>query len=195
MLKRFARLLLGEYTVYRIYRHAPPDTHETAEASGPTDAIGVRVGLLDGASEILASPFPELHALAGYAGDEALLFGVWRAGILAGAAAYWWGKRYATRNFWRLGPAEAKLVQVAIASPHRGHGLAARLIEASARTMHSLGHGSLYARVWHSHVASRRAFERAGWRAIAFVVETNPLRRKSSHRWTIPIRSAPVGQH
>ena len=40
----------------------------------------------------------------------------------------------------------------------------------------------VYARIWHSHKASLRAFQKAGWTRVAIVIEINPLRRQTPIR-------------
>lgn len=191
MLKRAARLLLGDYAIYRIFKHAWPDPAAPGNESAVPDEPPVsRVTLLDDVNELASSVHEDLRPLAACTGHEAHLFGIWTDGVLAGAAAYWWGRRYAARGFWPLEPGEAKLVQFSIAAALRGRGLAPPLVAESAALMHALGFSPLYARVWHNHHASRRAFERAGWRNVAIVVEADPFRTGRPARWTIPVRTA-----
>lgn len=190
MMRRLAARLLGDYAVYRMYSHAAPASNEQPQPAEPTPTPPARIALLDDINELAASPHADLRPLAAYAGGEAYVFGIWTDGVLAGVAAYWWGRRYAARGFWPLKPGQAKLVQLNIAAALRGRGLAAPLVAASTRVMHELGFSPLYARIWHSLHASRRALERAGWHNFAIVVEIDPFRRGKRTRWTIPLGAA-----
>ncbi len=85
------------------------------------------------------------------------------------ACVYWWGQTYAThRNFWTLLENDAKLVQVSTLPSCRKLGLASSLISRSTIRMRESGFQRLFARIWHSNASSVSAFERAGWRRIAF---------------------------
>jgi L-amino acid N-acyltransferase YncA len=57
----------------------------------------------------------------------------------------------------------------------RGRGYAPVLLQYAVREMKQNRFKSLYAWIWHSNIASVRAFEKAGWRYIAFVTEVLPF--------------------
>jgi GNAT superfamily N-acetyltransferase len=156
---------LFHYDLYRIYSCK----HATAAPPGISDALTL-AAIQDPLDPALTSD-DDLRRLRGYTGDEAQAFGAWWEGELAGVCWYWWGALYRTRNFWPLGDGEAKLVQVTVAKPFRGRGIAGQLIAYSAAEMMRRGFGVLYARIWHSHSASIAAFETAGWVPVAFVAE------------------------
>ena len=173
--RALARLLLGDYQLYRIYRLRP-------SASEGDDPLIVA---LDDPQALEAAPCDELRDLHQYAGEDAYGYGYREGGELLAACWYWAGRRYReTRNFWPLEEGEAKLVQIVTASADRGRDIAGRLLTHSAADMAARGYRVLYARVWHSNRPSVRAFERAGWQYIAFVADVYPpLRRRRALRW------------
>jgi len=162
--------LLGAYALYRIYEHEGPGP----EAAGPA-GDGVALAPIEDVDDLSRAPDPALRGLAGFAGPEAFGFAARSDGELAAACWFWAGERYRTRNFWPLRSDEAKLVEIVAAERFRGRGIGPRLIRFAAGRMHRLGYRRLYARVWHSNWASAAAFEKAGWREAALVVEVAPL--------------------
>lgn len=168
-----ARRLLGEYELYRIYELPLP-----APEGAPGDAFGIRP--LQGGEEASASADPDLRSLAAYAGADAVGYGAFVGNELAAGCWLWYGERYRRRNFWPLKEQQGKLVQVTTGERHRGKGLGLRLLNHAAWDMSHRGFRTLYARIWHSNVASIKLFEKAGWREIAFVAEIYPfgLRRR-----------------
>ncbi|QID16184.1 GNAT family N-acetyltransferase [Nitrogeniibacter mangrovi] len=169
LLKAGARLLLGEYAAYYIYRS--PDRAHDALATTDDVRLLERSAVESCDDEVIRAQLP-------YLGDQALAYGGFADDRLAGICIYWYGDRYRTRNFWPLDTGEAKLVQIITTPAARGRGVATTLIAASHAQLLSKGFHQAYARVWHSNTPSLRAFERAGWTRIALVVEINPLRRK-----------------
>jgi RimJ/RimL family protein N-acetyltransferase len=186
MTKQLASLLLGEYSAYCIYSF-----ESGAVAVAPIKAVGTDSSLqirpVDEAT-ISASPERVINEQVGYAGTGAIAYACFDGDRVVAICFYWFGDRYASRNFWPLAEREAKLVQIVALPEVRGRGIATRLISESARDMLSKGFGCLYARVWHSNTPSRRAFIRAGWARIALVLEINPFRRLRPTR--ICLRSA-----
>lgn len=170
--KRAARLLLGEYSIYCIYR-----TMGRAAGSAPSAVVEVSQAC------IAECPDPLLRKQAGYAGEGARAFGLREGGRLRALCFYWEGARYLQRNFWPLKAGEAKLVQIVTAEDARGRGMARQLIAGSAAQLLEEGKTALYARIWHSNHPSIRAFEAAGWERVALVIEVNPLRRARPWRW------------
>lgn len=167
-LKRLARLLLGEYAVYQVWRTAGP------RVAAASSAMVVRAL----ATADLAAPGvdPALAEAAWYLGDDAFGYGCYLDGQLAGVAFYWHGKRYARRHSWPIEADAAKLVHIETAPALRGQGVAPMLISASAQQMQTRGFNTLYARIWHSNTPSRSAFARAGWDSIGWLLQVNPLR-------------------
>lgn len=170
--KRAARLLLGEYSIYCIYR-------TMGGAAASVRSVAAELSQAD----ISECPDPLLRNQAGYAGEGARAFGLREQGRLQALCFYWEGERYRRRNFWPLKPGEAKLVQIVTAEDARGRGLARQLIASSAAQLLKEGKTALYARIWHSNLPSIRAFEAAGWERVALVVEVNPLRLARPWRW------------
>jgi len=152
----------ASYERYRIFALFKP-------GDAPMGDSGVRVACLDDVEALARSSSPELRALVQYTGKEAMTFGLYAGSELAGACFYWFGERYRARGFIELPPGAAKLVQITTAPAFRGRGLAPALIQQSAKAMFARGFTPLYARVWHSHTASIRAFRKAGWTETSMV--------------------------
>lgn len=180
LLKAVLRKILGEYSLYWVYGARRPQ-------AGTPPGGGVRE--LD-ARELVQSPDPYLAEQAGYAGEGARAFGLPLDGELQAVCFYWYGERYRPRGFWPLGPTEAKLVQIVTTQAARGRGLATALIAGSTCRMFEGPWSALYARIWHSNGPSLAAFEKAGWRRVAFVAEVNPLRLGKPWRLRWRLRAA-----
>lgn len=176
-LKKTARMLLGDYAPYQIYSQA---SIEPGVAGFETTAH-FWVGPV-GAPTIAGSPDPLIRDQVAYAGSESMAFACFQQDRIIALCFYWYGTRYLSRNFWPLADGEAKLVQIVALPEMRGRGIATMLIMASSRYILQHGFHRAYARVWHSNLPSRRAFERAGWKRIAFVLEINPFRRSRPFR-------------
>lgn len=175
--KYIARLLLGDYSIYRIYRFEP--SAEVPSGKGSTCIVEV-----DRLS-IESSDLPLMREQAWYAGEGAFAYAYVEADRIRGLCFYWHADRYLQRNFWPLRDREAKLVQIVTAPDSRGRGVAATLIRVSSQSMRRKGFERLYARIWHSNVPSLKAFSRAGWSQIATVIEVHFLRRRSASRWLL----------
>jgi len=158
------RVLLGDYAIFKIYAspEAPP-------ALAPRTDVSLReLDLAPGCRPPLA---PDLEHLRACAGEESAGFAAIENGVAVCSCWYWYGKRYRQRNFWPLRRSEAKLVEIATSEDSRGRGLASALIAFSTVNMQERGFTRLHARIWHSNQPSIRAFEKAGWRRRALVVE------------------------
>lgn len=178
--KRLARALLGDYSVYRIYRLDPRAGPTPPVQTGPRQN-GLTLGPVaradfDGCDDAL------LREQAFYFGEQAQAYACRRGAQWLGLCFFWWGERYRTRNFWPLAEREAKLVQIVTAESARGQGVAPRLLAHAAQDMAARGFGPLYARIWHSNRPSIAAFERAGWTWIATIAQVHPLRRRKPLR-------------
>lgn len=174
--KAILKRVLGQYEYYRILR-------VDAAVAKSTGSADVSIRRLDRIEELRDSHHADVAQLVAYDGAEAACFVAEEAGEIVAACWYWYGETYQRRNFWPLRPTEAKLVQITSASAKRGRGIADALIRYSAARMFESGFEALYARVWHSHGASLRAFEKAGWRNHAQVLEMRPLRRRVRIVW------------
>ena len=184
LVKKLARLLLGDYAPYFIYCLVP---EQTASPQTQEQALDVRL-VDDSVLELTESPV--MREQAGYFGAESLGFGCFHEDRLVGLCFYWYGDRYRQqRNFLPLKDGEAKLVQIIVSPEARGRGVATALIERSAGEVVRQGFRTLYARIWHSNVPSLKAFERAGWRRIALVLEINPFRSARPIRFRKQLRS------
>ena len=172
LVKKFAHLLLGEYSAYYVYAQSADGAKQAATQT--TSTFSVRK--VD-ASIIHHHADATIKEQADYTGLEAHAYACFDDDRIVGICFYWFGNRYLQRNFWPLAAGEAKLVQIISLPEMRGRGVATTLVALSCLDMMQQGFHQTYARIWHSNTPSLRAFERAGWRRVALVVEINPFRR------------------
>ena len=176
-MKSFAKwlmhLILGDYSAYYIYARSC----DTGEPSCAVAGFPFRFEEID-ESAISRSPDVLIREQAYYAGSGSHVYACLEGDRIVALCSYWFGERYLKRNFWPLADNEAKLVQIISLPEFRGRGIATSLINASLQDMAGKGYGKAYARIWHSNIPSIRAFERAGWRRIALVMEINPFRQR-----------------
>lgn len=170
--KKLAHMVLGEYSAYYVYAQSAQGAKHAATQI--TSTFSVRK--MD-ASMIRSHADATIKEQADYAGIEAHAYACFDDERIVGVCFYWFGNRYLQRNFWPLAAGEAKLVQIISLPEMRGRGVATTLVAQSCRDMMQRGFHQTYARIWHSNTPSLRAFERAGWRRIALVIEINPFRR------------------
>ena len=175
--RRVAQALFGDYAHYRIF---------TIDLSQPLAAIeGDHFCHVDQERVARAGSDP-IRAQAWYGGEGAIGLGVVENDRLVAVQWYWYGERYQKRNFVHLEPGEAKCVQIFVLSEKRTRGLGGSLTRYAAQELQQLGFRRLYARVWHSHVASRRMFRSAGWTEAGRIIEVSPLRRRRPLRFVFP---------
>jgi len=180
-LKEAARLVLGPYRFNRVYRLAVPET-------APEVPDGISVGCLENLDPE-ATVSSELRDRFGYSGKDAYGYGLFVEGCLAAVCWFWGPRRFADPLLWQLEENEAILVDLVTAPNYRGRGLASVLIRCASAEMERAGWRTLYTWMWHTHHASYHAFERAGWRQVAWVLEIHPfgLRRAIRLSWH-PVR-------
>lgn len=189
LLRRLLSPLLGEIEIYQVLRRDRP-------GSRTADDEPAAFKLLQ-AEDIEHAPSDTIRDRAWYAGPQAAGYG-WYDGVeLVAVCFFWWGERYEARNFWPLGPGQAKLVEIVTAESHRGRGIARELIAHASAAMFRQGFERLYARVWHSNHPSLTAFGAAGWQRAATVITCKPpWRRRRALRVTLGQRpegpSAPI---
>lgn len=181
-LKKILRIIFGEYSIYYIYHWALIDS----QIAVTPNASHTNVRSVD-KDTLLGSSDPLIRDQIGYIGAGSLAYGVFERTHIIGVCFYWYGDRYRTRNFLSLNDNDAKLVQIVMSSGHRGQGFATELISKSSLSVATQGFTHLYARIWHSNVASIRAFERSGWRRTALIFEVNPARMSRPLRVRIPL--------
>jgi len=167
ILKAGLRRLFGAYSYYCIF--ASPEDHRSANANHEDFLFNVDVDTLSNAHS------ETIRAQSWYAGSGSHTFVLLHQREIVAVCFYWFGDRYAERAYWPLKPSEAKLVQIVVDPAHRGCGFGPRLIEQSAAVMREFGFTLLYARIWHSNHPSLRAFQAAGWKQIARIVEVRLL--------------------
>ena len=132
------------------------------------------------ADEVRRASEPMIQGEAWYGSDDSLGFGVYSGSELVALQWVWFGEGYRRRrNFWPLEPDEAKSVELVTVPGHRGLGLATCLKQFSARQLAAKGFVRLYSRIWWNNWPSIRVSQKAGWKAVALVVElTTPLRSR-----------------
>lgn len=165
-LRALLRLILGEYYIFRIYS---------------CDLCLKNFQQKPLASDLKFSIFsyPNEKANEGYAGQNAFGFCCEEKGIKLSHCWVWYGERYRNnRNFWKLHADECKLIALETEPWARGRGTAPKLLHYVATQLSQKGFKRIYARVWHSNKSSIRAFEKAGWRYHALVVEFDFLGRR-----------------
>src|ERR1019366_639828 len=187
IVKKWALALLGNYSIYFVYRRE--GGAESASATAPNASFDFR-RIEEGSARVSADPL--VQAQIQYFGPGAHAFACLNGSRFVGLCFYWAGDRYRQRNFWPLADDEAKLVQIMTLPDMRGRGIAGSLIEWSSQAMIDGGFRRLYARIWHSNNHSWRAFERARWKRIALVIEINPLRRSRPFR--VSLGRKPLGR-
>lgn len=170
--KKLARFIFGGYSAYYIYMQSAADALRVV----PQRIGKFRVREVD-ASLISHDRNATIAQQADYAGLESHAYACFDEDRIVGVCFYWFASRYLQRNFWPLAQGEAKLVQIISVPEMRGRGVATALIVHSCADLMQRGFNRTFARIWHSNSPSLRAFERAGWRRIALVVEINPFRR------------------
>jgi len=175
VLKRCTAIVLGEYALYQVWR-SPKEPPSFATPAGFT-VCEVSEGQLRSAYA------NELSSSAWYLGEDACGFAAVRDGEMLALACCWWGSRYLKRHSWPLPDGAAKIVHVFTLPQARGMGLAPLLLEHARATLQCRGRSPLYARIWHSNTPSLRAFARAKWQPVGWLIQVNPLRRARPWRF------------
>jgi GNAT superfamily N-acetyltransferase len=184
-LKRMARaVLVGGYQYNRIYR-----------LEHPLDGLPLPPGMI---CLPLATPpegiDPRLFQRFSYGGDDAYGYGLLLDGQMAAICWFWGHRRSRDRLPWHLSAGEAIMVDLLTLPEYRGRGLATLLIRHAGMEMRRSGMRTLYTWVWHSHRASYLAFEKAGWRQIAWVLELGFPGTQRPLRLTWPALPPPLGR-
>ena len=169
IVRRIASAALGDYSLFRVLALSAP---------APARAARYQCAELADIAELAASGDPQIRSLAGYATSAANCFVVRLDSQIAAACCYGPGGSYKRSHLWPVQAGEARLDYVATAVAFRGRGMAQDLIRQSSTAICARGFAPLYALVYHSNAASHRAFERAGWRQIAWVGEAVPMGRR-----------------
>lgn len=181
VVKRVARALAGDYSIYRIYGSPVTET----PVPGGTARTPLTVEKTSG--EYLASQLSSLiNEQAGYGGSGTDVYVCRNDDKIVGVCCYWSGDRYRERNFLPIKNDEAKLVQIVVESDQRGMGVAPDLITQSCNDMLRTGKSRCYARVWHSNTPSTRAFEKAGWCHISTIIDVFPFGLSRHCRVIVP---------
>ncbi len=171
LLKKIARMALGEYQIFRIYAFDRSQALQSPHAK-QQDWMLKEVNL----AQVSASADEAIRQRAWYLGEDANAFGCFHQDRMVALCVFWHGNRYRTqRNFWPLAENEAKLVEIITLPEARGQGIAGLLIRHACNEMFAKGFRRLFARIWHNNLPSIRAFEKSGWQYLTTVVEIRPL--------------------
>lgn len=171
-LRGWLSILFGDYQLFRIYECDLERLNETDLSPFRAQGFAFREV---GAAELAASSDEDIRSIARYCGEDAAVFAVYRGTEIVCVQCYWFGERYRRRNFWPLESDQAKSVELFTAADYRRRGLATAVKMYSAQRMKERGFRRLFSRIWHSHGASRRVSEKAGWSEVAAVAEFTPL--------------------
>ena len=171
--KRLAKGMLSDYSIYRIYSSSEGGAGQPL----PDGAGGLAVREIDGIG-LASDPSPLISEQSGYAGPGSHAYACFDGDRVAGVCFYWFSERYEKRNFWPLAEGEAKLVQIVVIPEMRGRGVATRLIASSFQDMQRKNFHRAFARIWHSNAPSLKAFQKAGWKYVALVIEFSLWGRK-----------------
>ncbi|MCH9673234.1 MAG: GNAT family N-acetyltransferase [Gammaproteobacteria bacterium] len=178
MLKKLVRALLGDYSLYRIFEWRAESS--TGHASNSDRGQWRFLTDLD-RERLRNSEIIEFRQFANF-GDEGFLFALEDDAGLACVCWHSIAAGGAHGGYWPLDAGEGMLEQIVTAPGARGKGGATSLIQFSTEAMMAKGFPRLFARIWHNHAASCRAFEKAGWHFMTLVVEI-PLPLSKVVRW------------
>jgi L-amino acid N-acyltransferase YncA len=188
-LKRIARLVAGDYGIYRIFA-----LDLQPSLTDPRDDLA-RAGFTVtpvAAEEVAGARADVIRQSAWYGGPGSQAFAILRDGEIVALEWYWFGEHRQDDAFWPLGEAEAESAYIATVPELRGQGLAQRVKEYSAIEMRERGFRRAYGKIWHSNHASIRANQKSGFREIALVVDLFPFRGSRRLRWVRRRVTAPA---
>lgn len=168
LLKRIARVALGDYGAYYVYCIDAQDALAAASSVANEPCGPIEPGELANASQYLAD-------VDWYLGEGSDLYGYRIEGQLVGVAVGWFGPRYGDHNFWPLGESEAHLIEMRTTEAARGRGVATVLMRVAAADYARRGFTRIFGRVWHSHEASHKVLSRAGFRKCGRVWQFEPF--------------------
>ena len=168
--RRMLHILFGEYQFNRVYRLDGPVAPLALDAGRELIELGD-----EQISDLRSNPDPKVRKSAGYAGPGMTGFGVTSSGQLSSVAFFSDRSAFTADNVWPIRSGEAALVELITLPESRGQGLAPQLISHAAQEMFNAGYERLYTWLWWTNHASRRAFEKSGWRYTAFTIELRPF--------------------
>jgi RimJ/RimL family protein N-acetyltransferase len=166
--KRIAEILFAPYELNRVYGIDLRNYDKPAPS-------GFDLRKVTSAEEISGAADSLLREHAWYAGENAFAFGLWDGDSLVCSCVFWDHRRFHDSSLMTLGEGEAIMVDLVTAPKWRGRGYAPLVIRFAETELKRGGFERLYSWVWHSNEPSKRAFEKAGWSYIAFVVKVTPL--------------------
>jgi hypothetical protein len=134
---------------------------------------------------IARSPYPEVRQALSYQLHDADGYILLRDGEPVCVAHFAGTAAYEHSSTWPLRPDGQALVDIVTATSARGFGYAPLLIAAASRDIVPRA-SEVFAFIWWTHRASRKAFHKAGWRPIGFSVEVDLRNRCLALRLRLP---------
>jgi len=122
----------------------------------------------DRKSELVASGDHNLVHAAGYCRPDYIGYALVEDARICSVSFYCTHLIYAFNWLWPLGIDELCLLHVATRAGQAGRGMATQCIRASSADLMRGGIRRLTAFIWWNHIASQRAFVKAGWRHVGY---------------------------
>ena len=172
LFKKTAKLLLGNYGLYRVYRFDLTESIPPHEPMRESKLEFIRL------SDSHLNRYMDT-SLAGsfwYDGDEAFGFGIISGDELIAVQWYWSiGNRYSQRESWPLVQGEVKSVHIETIPRYRGKGLAKALKLYSMQALKDQGYTAVLSRVWHNHMSSIHMNNALGAQQIGWIFKFSPM--------------------
>ena len=141
--KKLSRLLIRDYSFYRIYGRSCTDSSALLPKGLRFEAVEKK--------QINSSPDAAIAEHAWSHDRDTHAYACVDSTRIVGLCFFWHGIGCTRRNFWPLGEHEAKLVQLFVLPEKRGQGIARRLIKAATQDMNRQGLNYVHARIWRSN--------------------------------------------
>ncbi len=171
-LRHAARLLLGEYGLWHI---------RAKDLAGypPPRPGAFRLGRITSDAELAGAFSPDLWHYSVERTPGRLAFGAWVDDDLASLAFFMTNEGFKDEGpIWAMRDDEAEIAQLATRPEYRGRGIAPALLDYGCHEMSRRGFSRLIAKIWIGNRASMRAFDKAGWAYVAFMVVLHPFQSK-----------------
>jgi|SRR5580658_4807672 GNAT superfamily N-acetyltransferase len=166
VMKKIAGAIFGAYRFNRIYRLDGGIGNPVLPVL-PNNVVCARIE----STPLAVAEHKLLDRIESYGGEDAHGFGLFLEGRLISSCWFWGHERFRDPLLWKLEPGDVIMVDLVTATAFRGRNFASLLISYAGAAMRQAGFRRMYTWVWHSHYASYHAFEKAGWRHIAWVLQ------------------------
>ena len=189
LLRKLGKLLFKEYKINCLYSI---DEKRLCKKVQPPP--GFELQLMENREEVSHSGNEEIKTTAWCLDVPGFCYAACREGELSAVCHFWPGPDASrARSELRFGKEQAYLVQITVAEKYRNLGIGSALLSHAAGQTLKMGYKELVARVWHSNLASRRMFTRAGWQKNHTVLDMQLKGFKRPVRIAWPSRkSAPA---